>query len=74
MNTQNIIKEFNPMDYFIEKSKLTLLFDKDRILIIDDFDDEIMFSFFINRQLIDANRENEDTFIQKFKKYLEVDK
>lgn len=73
MNTENIIKELKPIDYVIEEKTITLLFDENKILILSDFDDKIMFSFFINRCLIGANVEEENVFIQKFKKYIQVD-
>ena len=73
MNTENIIKELKPIDYFIEKSKMTLLFNEDKVLILQDFDDEIMFTFFINNKLIAGDVENESLFTANFKKYLEAD-
>ena len=72
MNTENIIKELKPIDYFIEKSKITLLFNN-KILILNDLDDKFMYSFFINRNLISADIEDENEFITNFKKYLEAD-
>ena len=71
MNIENIIKELNPIDYFIEKEKITLLFDSKHILILNNFDDKIMFSFFINRILMAADVQDENIFIKNFKKYLE---
>lgn len=72
MNIKKIIKKLTPLDYFIEKTKLTLLFNENRILILSDFDDKIMYCLFINRYLIASNIEDENIFIIKFKKYLEV--
>ena len=73
MNTENIIKELKPLDYVIEEKTITLLFNDNKILILNDFDDKIMFSFFIDRKLIGANIEDENEFITNFKKYLEAD-
>lgn len=73
MNTENIIKELKPIDYFIEKSKITLLFNDNKILILNDLDDKFMYSFFINKKLINADIEDENEFITNFKKYLEAD-
>lgn len=73
MNTENIITELKPIDYFIEKSKITLLFDENKILILDDLDNKFMYSFFINRNLIAADVADENEFIANFKKYLEAD-
>ena len=73
MNTENIITELKPIDYFIEKSKITLLFDENKILILDDLDDKFMYSFFINRNLIAADIADGNEFIANFKKYLEAD-
>ena len=70
MNIKNIITELEPLDYLIEKSKLTMIFNDSKILIIDDFDTQLMYSFFIKRQLISADLVNENVFIFKFKKYL----
>ena len=53
MNTENIISEFKPIDYFIEKNKITLLFSENKILILDDLDDlddKFMYSFFIDKK------------------------
>jgi hypothetical protein len=72
MNTENIIKELKPIDYVVEEKTIMLLFDKNKILILNNFDDKIMFSFFIDRNLIDANIEDENIFIPKFKKYIEA--
>ena len=69
---ENIIKDLKPLDYVIEEKTITLLFNDNKILILNDFDDKIMFSFFIDRKLIGANIEDENVFIPKFKKYLEA--
>lgn len=47
MNTENIINELKPIDYFIEKNKITLLFGENKILILDDLDDKFMYSFLL---------------------------
>lgn len=73
MNTKNIIKEFNPIDYHEEKRKITLVFNENKILMLNDFDDKIMYSFFVDRKLIASDVLNENEFIVKFKKYLELD-
>ena len=70
MNIENIIKQLKPIDYFIEKSKITLLFNDNKILILNDLNDKFMYSFFINKNLIDADIANEKEFIKNFKKYL----
>lgn len=70
MKFKNIINELNPLDYFIESKKITMLFDRDVILILQDFDNQLMFTFFVNRKLISAGVETENKFIIKFKKYL----
>lgn len=72
MNTENIIKELKPIDYFIEKSKITLLFNDDKTLMLNDLDEKFMYSFFINKNLIDADIADENEFITNFKKYLET--
>jgi hypothetical protein len=43
MNTENIIKELKPIDYF--KKKNNTLFNDSKILILNDLDDEFMYSF-----------------------------
>jgi len=73
MNTENIIKELQPIDYFIEKSTITLLFDENKILILNYLDDKFMYSFFIDKNLISADIADENEFITNFKKYLEAD-
>jgi hypothetical protein len=73
MNTENIINELKPIDYFIEKNKITLLFGENKILILDDLDDKFMYSFFIDKNLIAADIVDENEFITNFKKYLDLD-
>lgn len=72
MNTENIISEFKPIDYFIEKNKITLLFSENKILILDDLDDKFMYSFFIDKNLIASDIVDESEFITNFKKYLDL--
>lgn len=72
MNTENIISEFKPIDYFIEKNKITLLFSENKILIINDLDDKFMYSFFIDKNLIASDIVDESEFITNFKKYLDL--
>jgi hypothetical protein len=72
MNTENIIRELNPIDYVIEDKKITLLFNDNKILILSDLEDKIMYSFFIDREHLSSNVEYEDIFIMNFKKYLET--
>jgi hypothetical protein len=71
MNTENIINELRPIDYFIENSKITLLFNDNKILILNDLDDKFMYSFFINKIFIASDIVYENEFIMNFKKYLE---
>ena len=73
MNTENIIKELQPIDYFIEERTTTLLFNDDKILVLNDLDDKFMYSFFINKNLIAADIADENEFIVNFKKYLKAD-
>ena len=63
MNTENIISEFKPIDYFIEKNKITLLFSEN---------DKFMYSFFIDKNLITSDIVDENEFIVNFKKYLDL--
>ena len=72
MNTENIISEFKPIDYFIEKNKITLLFSENKILILNDLDDKFMYSFFIDKNLITSDIVDESEFITNFKKYLDL--
>jgi len=72
MNTENIISEFKPIDYFIEKNKITLLFSENKILILNDLDDKFMYSFFIDKNLIASDIVDESEFITNFKKYLDL--
>jgi hypothetical protein len=73
MNTEDIINKLKPIDYFIEKNRITLLFGENKILILNDLDDEFMYSFFIDKNLISADIIDENEFITNFKKYLEVE-
>jgi len=72
MNTENKINELKPIDYFIEKNKITLLFGENKILILDYLDDKFMYSFFIDKNLIAADNVDENEFITNFKKYLDL--
>mgnify|MGYP006057225851 FL=1 len=72
MNTENIISEFKPIDYFIEKNKITLLFSENKILILNDLDDKFMYSFFFDKNLITSDIVDENEFIVNFKKYLDL--
>lgn len=73
MNTEKIITELNPIDYLIEYKKITLLFNNNKILILSDFKNKIMFTFFSNRMLISAKIARESKVIRNFKKYLETE-
>jgi len=70
MDINKIVDKLNPLDYNIEKVNLTLLFDNKIILLLSDFDSEIMYTLFINRTLIAVGLSNEDSFIINFNKYL----
>jgi hypothetical protein len=73
MNTEKIITELSPIDYLIEYKKITLLFNNNKILILSDFKNKIMFTFFSNRMLISAKIARESKVIRNFKKYLETE-
>ena len=62
-----VIPEYKDMINIVET-----FYNENKILMLNDFDDKIMFSFFIDRKLIGANIEDENVFIPKFKKYLEA--
>lgn len=71
MDFENIINELSPIDFHIEKGKITLLFSENKILILNDLEDDFMYSFFINKNLIASNIIDKKEFITNFKKYLE---
>jgi len=71
MDVNKIISKLNPLDYNIETVNLTLLFHNNIILLLSDFDYEIMYTLFVNRNVIAVGLCNEDLFIINFKKYLE---
>ena len=73
MNTENIIKKLEPIDYFIEKHKITLLFADNKILMLNDLEDKFMYSFFINKNLIASDIIDENEFIENLKNYLEAE-
>ena len=72
MNTENTINELKPIDYFIERNKITLFFGENKILILNDLDDKFMYSFFIDKNLITSDIVDENEFIVNFKKYLDL--
>jgi hypothetical protein len=49
------------------KRTTTLLFNDSKILILNDLDDEFMYSFFINKNLIATDIADENEFIANFK-------
>jgi hypothetical protein len=76
--TDNISElEFKDIHLEITKTdlvKFTTIFDENKILIISkcasDTDNNIIYSYFINRQLIATDVADISIFIQKFKEYL----
>lgn len=76
--TDNISElEFKDIHLEITKSeiiKFTTVFDDNKILIISkdvsDTDTDIIYSYFINRQLIASDVSDISIFIQKFKEYI----
>jgi len=69
--------EFQDIHLEITKSdiiKFTTVFDNNKILIISknvsDTDTDIIYSYFINRQLIASDVSDISIFIQKFKEYI----
>ena len=43
MNTENIIKDLKPLDYVIEEKTITLLFNDNKILILNNLAKIIFF-------------------------------
>jgi hypothetical protein len=74
MNIENIVKQLQPSDYSIEKDKITLLFNNEKMLILSDYRNKFMYSFFINRNMIGAGIADENEFVEQFRKYLEEGK
>lgn len=75
------ISELNFNDIYLEITKsnlikFTTLFDKDKILIISkDFttdDNDIVFSYFINNQMIATDVFEISSFVKKFKEYISL--
>lgn len=69
MNIENIIKKLNPIYYLIDTINLTLLFDDNKIILLSDFNDKIMYSFFINKELIDCGLQYEKKLVKQLNRY-----
>gem|GEM_PF-4198116 len=67
------MKELRPIDYHREKKSITALFEGDKILIINMLElNKVIYSFFINRQLIGSGVDKPNKFFKSFKKYLSL--
>lgn len=68
------INKLKYTDIYLEKRKVTLLFESDKILILsngtESEDNLVMYSFFINREHIISGIEDITKFIKNFNKYL----
>lgn len=71
MDLEYILEELKPLDYNRETKCLTLVFDKNRIIFLREWENnELMWHVFENRQSIDAGVDEEEKIIPILKRYL----
>lgn len=71
MDLEYILGELKPLDYNRETRCLTLVFDKNRVVFLREWeDDELMWHVFENRQSIDVGVDEEERIIPILKRYL----
>ena len=71
MDLEYILGELKPLDYHKESKCLTLIFDKEIIIFLREWEDEeLMWHVFENKQSIDAGADEEEKIITMLKIYL----
>jgi len=71
MDIEYILEELKPLDYLKESKCLTLIFDKEIIIFLREWEDEeLMWHVFENKQSIDAGVDEEERIIPILKRYL----
>ena len=71
MDLEYILEELKPLDYLKESKCLTLIFDKEIIIFLREWEDEeLMWHVFENKQSIDAGVHEEEIIIPMLKRYL----
>lgn len=71
MDVEYIIRELEPLDYHKETKCLTLIFDKNRIIFLREWEnEELLWHVFENKQSIDAGVDEEERIIPILKRYL----
>ena len=71
MDIEYILEELKPLDYHRETKCLTLVFDKNKIIFLREWEDEeLMWHVFENKQSIDAGVDEEEKIIPMLKRYL----
>ncbi len=71
MDLEYILEELKPLDYLKESKCLTLIFDKEIIIFLREWEyEELMWHVFENKQSIDAGVDEEERIIPILKRYL----
>lgn len=71
MDIEYILEELKPLDYNRESKCLTLVFDKNKIIFLRDWEsNELMWHVFENKLSIDAGVDEEEKIIPILKRYL----
>mgnify|MGYP003542392048 FL=1 len=71
MDLEYILEELKPLDYLKESKCLTLIFDKEIIIFLREWEEEeLMWHVFENKQSIDAGAEKKKKIIPMLKRYL----
>lgn len=71
MDLENILKQLKPLDYYKETKCLTLIFPKDIVIFLREWEDsQLMWHVFKNKQSIGAGVDEEERIIPLIKKYL----
>ena len=71
MDLEYILGELKPLDYNRETRCLTLVFDKNRVVFLREWDDDmLMWHVFDNKESVDAGVEEEKKIVRLIKNYL----
>jgi hypothetical protein len=71
MDLENILKKLKPLDFHKETKCLTLLFSKNTLIFLREWEDnKLMWHVFENKQSVDAGVGTEEKIIPIIKNYL----
>ena len=71
MDIAYILQELKPLDYHKETKCLTLVFNKNKIIFLREWEDnKLMWHVFENKQSVDAEVDKQERIIPILKRYL----